>query len=140
MGEQATAAHGASAFPYPPRPSQITLFQPDGEVYAQGDRSDAIYRVEFGAVRVYRLHADGRRQVVSFHLAGETFGLEAGRIRSFFRRVHRPYWTVEGRQYFRRVRVVPTHGAGARKHDTCAGALACCGSSERGGKARGVPG
>jgi CRP/FNR family nitrogen fixation transcriptional regulator len=87
MGEQSTAGHGASAFPYPPRPSQITLFQPDGEVYAQGDRSDAIYRVEFGAVRVYRLHADGRRQIVSFHLAGETFGLEAGRIRSFFAEV-----------------------------------------------------
>lgn len=85
-----TANHSAirvpdrSAIPFLPRVSQITLFAPDDEIYAQGDRSGILYRVEFGAVRVFRLHADGRRQVVSFHLAGETFGLEAGRIHSFF--------------------------------------------------------
>lgn len=75
---------GTATSPYLPRPRQINLVAPDEEIYRQGDRSGSLYRVEFGAVRVYRLHADGRRQVVSFHLAGETFGLEAGRTRSFF--------------------------------------------------------
>ncbi|RVJ66360.1 helix-turn-helix domain-containing protein, partial [Sinorhizobium medicae] len=37
-----------------------------------------------GAVRVYRLLSDGRRQVVSFHLPGEMFGFEAGPNHSFF--------------------------------------------------------
>jgi CRP/FNR family nitrogen fixation transcriptional regulator len=66
------------------RPQQITLFSADSEIYAQGDRSGTLYRIEFGAVRIYRLLADGRRQVVAFHFAGETFGFEADRTRSFF--------------------------------------------------------
>lgn len=69
---------------YPPCVGQITLFAPDTEIFAQGDRAGSLYRVEFGAVRVYRLHADGRRQIVAFHLAGETFGLEAGGTHRFF--------------------------------------------------------
>lgn len=69
---------------YLPRARQINLYNPDAEIYAQGQKAGVLYRVEFGAVRVYRLHADGRRQIVAFHLAGETFGLEAGRTRSFF--------------------------------------------------------
>ncbi|OJF92740.1 helix-turn-helix domain-containing protein [Pararhizobium antarcticum] len=75
---------GTTAPSYLARPRQISLFSPDAEIYRQGDRSGLVYRVEFGAVRVYRLHAGGRRQVVSFHLAGETFGLEADRTRRFF--------------------------------------------------------
>lgn len=77
-------AHGPATSPCLQRARQISLVAPDEVIYRQGDRSGSLYRVEFGAVRVYRLHADGRRQVVSFHLAGETFGLEAGRARSFF--------------------------------------------------------
>jgi CRP/FNR family nitrogen fixation transcriptional regulator len=67
-----------------PRAQQISLFAPDAEIYAQGDQAGALYRVEFGAVRVYRLHSDGSRQIVAFYLVGETFGLEAGRTHSFF--------------------------------------------------------
>ncbi|KQS77238.1 transcriptional regulator [Rhizobium sp. Leaf384] len=62
----------------------ISLFSPEDEIFAQGERAGSIYRVEFGAVRVYRLNSDGRRQVVAFHLAGEMFGLEAGATHSFF--------------------------------------------------------
>ncbi|MDW9378550.1 transcriptional regulator, partial [Sinorhizobium meliloti] len=36
------------------------------EIYAQGDLNDRCYQVSTGAVRVYRLLSDGRRQVVSF--------------------------------------------------------------------------
>lgn len=54
------------------------------EIYAQGERCGPLYMVEFGAVRVYRLLADGRRQISAFHLAGETFGFEADAIHHFF--------------------------------------------------------
>jgi len=66
------------------RPHQITLLAPEAEIYAQGEKTSALYRIEFGAVRIYRLLSDGRRQVVAFHLAGETFGFEADRTHSFF--------------------------------------------------------
>lgn len=67
-----------------PRLQPISSFLPDSEIYAQGERSGALYQIEFGAVRLYRLLSDGRRQVVAFHFAGETFGFEADRTRSFF--------------------------------------------------------
>lgn len=62
----------------------ISFHPDDAEIYAQGDQAGTIYRIEYGAVRIYRLLADGRRQVVAFHIAGETFGFEAGNRRSFF--------------------------------------------------------
>ena len=60
------------------------FYEADSEIYAQGEVAGGIFRVEFGAVRIYRLLADGRRQIVAFHVAGETFGFEAGRVRGFF--------------------------------------------------------
>lgn len=66
-------------------PAQPATFYPAGtEIYAQGERSDSLYQVEFGAVRVYRLLADGRRQIAAFHLAGEVFGFEAHGVHHFF--------------------------------------------------------
>ena len=61
-----------------------TLFAAGAEIYAQGETCNCLYRVEFGAVRIYRLLADGRRQISAFHLAGETFGFEAGDTHHFF--------------------------------------------------------
>lgn len=66
------------------RPRPVTLLTPEAEIYAQGEAPGSLYRIEFGAVRIYRLLADGRRHVVAFHIAGETFGFEGGRSRSFF--------------------------------------------------------
>ncbi|MGB3386799.1 MAG: helix-turn-helix domain-containing protein [Pseudaminobacter sp.] len=68
-------------------PSGVSLpsFFPAGaEIYAQGEKCRGLYRVEFGAVRVYRLLADGRRQISAFHLAGEIFGFEADELHHFF--------------------------------------------------------
>lgn len=62
----------------------VSYFPAGAEIYAQGDNSDNYYRVEFGAVRVYRLLVDGRRQISAFHLAGEVFGLEADATHHFF--------------------------------------------------------
>ncbi len=75
---------GLASRPAQSWPRRIELLAADTEIYAQGERSGTLYHIEFGAVRVYRLLADGRRQVVAFHLAGETFGFEADRSRSFF--------------------------------------------------------
>ncbi|TSE13317.1 cyclic nucleotide-binding domain-containing protein [Mesorhizobium intechi] len=66
-------------------PLQPVMFFPaSSEIYAQGEKAGAFYQVEFGAVRIYRLLADGRRQISAFHLAGETFGFEAGTTHHFF--------------------------------------------------------
>ena len=62
----------------------ISFFPAGSEIYAQGEKAGAFYQVEFGAVRIYRLLADGRRQISAFHLAGETFGFEAGTTHHFF--------------------------------------------------------
>ena len=70
---------------FPAMPSQKISFFPAGsEIYAQDEEAGSLYRVEFGAVRVYRLLADGRRQISAFHLAGEIFGFEAGSTHHFF--------------------------------------------------------
>ncbi|TIO64035.1 MAG: cyclic nucleotide-binding domain-containing protein, partial [Mesorhizobium sp.] len=62
----------------------VCFFRAGSEIYAQGEKAGALYQIEFGAVRVYRLLADGRRQISAFHLAGETFGFEAGSTHRFF--------------------------------------------------------
>jgi CRP/FNR family nitrogen fixation transcriptional regulator len=50
-----------------------------------GEREDAmyVYQIISGAVRTYRQLSDGRRQINSFHLAGDMFGLENGATHRF---------------------------------------------------------
>jgi CRP/FNR family nitrogen fixation transcriptional regulator len=62
----------------------VSFYPAGSEIYAQGERAGSIHLVEFGAVRVYRLLADGRRQISAFHLAGEMFGFEADAMHHFF--------------------------------------------------------
>jgi CRP/FNR family nitrogen fixation transcriptional regulator len=62
----------------------LSFFPAGAEIYAQGEKAGSLYQVEFGAVRIYRLLADGRRQISAFHLAGETFGFEADTTHHFF--------------------------------------------------------
>lgn len=59
------------------RPHQLVVFTPNAEIYGQGEKAIALYQVEFGAVRIFRLLSDGRRQISAFHVAGEVFGFEA---------------------------------------------------------------
>ena len=61
-----------------------SFFQAGSEIYAQGEKAGNLYQVEFGAVRVYRLLADGRRQISAFHMVGEIFGFEADHTHHFF--------------------------------------------------------
>ena len=50
--------------PSPLDSAQPVSFYPAGsEIYAQGERAKNLYQVEFGSVRVYRLLADGLRDL-----------------------------------------------------------------------------
>ncbi len=62
----------------------LSMFNAGSEIYVPGQKATTLYRIEFGAVRVYRLLSDGRRQVIAFYLAGEMFGLEVGETHSSF--------------------------------------------------------
>jgi CRP/FNR family nitrogen fixation transcriptional regulator len=66
------------------RPVPLSFFHAGSEIYAQGEKVTSHYLIEFGAVRIYRLLADGRRQITAFHLAGEMFGFEADLAHHFF--------------------------------------------------------
>lgn len=62
----------------PMRPQSLHFFAAGAEIYGENEKAGFIYQVEFGAIRICRLLADGRRQISSFHLPGEIFGLEVG--------------------------------------------------------------
>ena len=67
-----------------PRRSFTSGFDAGEEIYAPGQRSDRLYRVSQGAVRIYRLLANGRRQISSFHFPGEIFGFDTDSTHHFF--------------------------------------------------------
>ncbi|RTL50678.1 MAG: cyclic nucleotide-binding domain-containing protein [Bradyrhizobiaceae bacterium] len=50
------------------------------EIYGEDEPADYVYQVVSGAVRTYKLLNDGRRQIGSFHLPGDMFGLESASI------------------------------------------------------------
>lgn len=62
----------------------VTYYQAGEEIYGQGESAGNLYRIEFGAVRIYRLLSDGRRQISAFHLGGEVFGFSADGTHHFF--------------------------------------------------------
>ncbi|MBM7323257.1 helix-turn-helix domain-containing protein [Agrobacterium sp. S2] len=88
MASASYSSRGSSPSPGLPmgvvRRRAITFHASGSEIYAQGEKSGSLYRIESGAVRIYRLLTDGRRQVVAFHVQGETFGFEAWGCRSFY--------------------------------------------------------
>jgi len=55
----------------------VTLrFARNETIYTKGDEARFSYKVIEGAVRLSRIFADGRRQIVNFFLPDETFGIE----------------------------------------------------------------
>jgi CRP-like cAMP-binding protein len=58
-------------------------FPRNGEIYGEGEPADFVYKVVGGTVRTYKVLADGRRQIGSFYLPGDVFGLEAGDEHAF---------------------------------------------------------
>jgi CRP/FNR family transcriptional regulator, nitrogen fixation regulation protein len=50
----------------------------NAEIYGENEPADYMYKVLTGAVRTYKVLADGRRQIGAFYLPGDVFGLEIG--------------------------------------------------------------
>jgi CRP/FNR family nitrogen fixation transcriptional regulator len=53
------------------------------EIFGEGEAAEYLYQVSTGAVRSYKLLADGRRQINAFHLPGDIFGVENGEVHRF---------------------------------------------------------
>ena len=58
-------------------------FTRNAEIYGENEPADYLYKVVSGAVRTYKVLNDGRRQIGSFYLPGDIFGLEVGDEHSF---------------------------------------------------------
>jgi CRP/FNR family transcriptional regulator len=44
-------------------------------VFREGDAADHVYSISSGAVKLYKLMSDGRRQIIGFLFSGDMFGL-----------------------------------------------------------------
>jgi len=58
-------------------------FGANAEIYGEDEPADYLYKVVGGAVRTCRVLADGRRQISSFYLPGDVFGLELSEQHTF---------------------------------------------------------
>ncbi|MBI4967280.1 MAG: helix-turn-helix domain-containing protein [Rhodospirillales bacterium] len=50
-------------------------FEAHASVFDEGDQADNVYALTSGAVKLYKLLSDGRRQIVGFLFPGDIFGL-----------------------------------------------------------------
>jgi CRP/FNR family nitrogen fixation transcriptional regulator len=57
-------------------------FERNAEIFGEDEPAEYLYRVVSGAVRTMRFSSDGRRQILAFHLPGDTFGVETGEAHS----------------------------------------------------------
>jgi CRP/FNR family transcriptional regulator, anaerobic regulatory protein len=55
--------------------AQMRHLEPREHAFYEGDAHTHIYRIKSGMMRLYRLLADGRRQVIAFRLPGHLIGL-----------------------------------------------------------------
>jgi CRP/FNR family nitrogen fixation transcriptional regulator len=53
-------------------------FSRNDEIYGEGEPADYLYKVVHGAVRMYKVLNDGRRQIGAFYLPCDMFGFESG--------------------------------------------------------------
>src|SRR6266702_1987160 len=53
-------------------------YRKEEEIYGEDEPAEYVYQIIRGAVRTYKLLSDGRRQIGSFLLPGDVFGLETG--------------------------------------------------------------
>ena len=53
-------------------------FARNEEIFGEDEAAEYVYQVVSGAVRTERFTAEGRRQILGFHLPGDIFGLECG--------------------------------------------------------------
>ena len=77
MAEAAPAASRSMTSALDPMGATMN-FARNEEIYGEAEPADFIYKVVSGAVRMYKVLNDGRRQIGAFYLPGDTFGLEVG--------------------------------------------------------------
>lgn len=58
-------------------------YAPGQTLVHEGDAADQLFNITSGSVRVYKLLADGRRQITGFLFAGDFLGLAAGDRHAF---------------------------------------------------------
>jgi CRP/FNR family nitrogen fixation transcriptional regulator len=56
----------------------VMPFSRNQEIYGEGEAAEYLYKVVSGAVRMYKVLTDGRRQIGAFYLPGDMFGFEPG--------------------------------------------------------------
>ncbi len=61
----------------------VMPFARNVEIYGENEPAEYLYKVVSGAVRTYKVLNDGRRQIGSFYLPGDIFGLEVGGKHAF---------------------------------------------------------
>jgi CRP/FNR family nitrogen fixation transcriptional regulator len=61
----------------------VIHFAQDQEIYGEGDDALTFFKVVSGVVRTCKFLADGRRQIDSFHIVGDVFGVEAAAEHAF---------------------------------------------------------
>lgn len=82
----AIALRGTTNMLLPPQPAPSGVrchFGRGEEIFAEGEHCSVFYKVVSGTVRTGKLLADGRRQIDTFHFAGDVFGLESGETHRF---------------------------------------------------------
>lgn len=58
-------------------------FSRNAEIYGENEPAEYAYKIVSGAVRIYKVLSDGRRQIGAFYLPGDIFGLESGDQHAF---------------------------------------------------------
>ena len=61
-------------FPGQFKPGAAISYSRDAEIYGEGEPVENFYVVVSGAVRIYKVLVDGRRQIYDFSLSGDVFG------------------------------------------------------------------
>ncbi len=64
-------------------PGRRLDYQRNEEIFGEGEPARFIYRVISGAVRVFRVSADGKRRIAGFYFRGEVFGLHLGETHAY---------------------------------------------------------
>jgi CRP/FNR family transcriptional regulator, nitrogen fixation regulation protein len=58
-------------------------YRRNAEIFGENEPADYVYKVVEGAVRTYKILADGRRQIGAFYLPGDVFSLETNESHRF---------------------------------------------------------
>jgi CRP/FNR family nitrogen fixation transcriptional regulator len=53
------------------------------QIFGEGEAVEYFFQIKSGTVRSYKMLADGRRQIMAFHLPGDIFGVESGALHRF---------------------------------------------------------